>query len=338
MTRTGFLVIACSLALAAPASAIGGLGGGVTNVTGGVTNSGSGATGTVSIVTGTVGGVVGDATGGGSGGTTGGVTDATGGATGAVGGAVGGATGGGTTGGVTGAVGGATGAVGGVVNGATEVVTGGSDAGGVGGAVDGVGGAVGGAAGTVGGIVGGVLGGSTDGNGSGSGGSGGGSTLPTGTLNSLLDTLLGVPAPSTATAGGGPGSTTSYGAASQVGSDHKAPRLSFTILSKIGSIAKTGRIKVRVKANEPSVVGFSALIRPGRALKKAGRVSRELIRVKAVVLAFRRAGTLAVTLELKPAARRNLGKAKDARMALQIWASDVARNQAHRALKRTLKR
>jgi hypothetical protein len=106
-------------------------------------------------------------------------------------------------------------------------------------------------------------------------------------------------------------------------------------------IGRNGRLRLRVKANEPAVVAFSSLIRPGRVRFVHGRplkVSRKLIRVKAVMLAFRRAGTRTITLKLPRAARTRLLRTRDARLALATWAADVARHQARRNVRKTIRR
>jgi hypothetical protein len=67
-------------------------------------------------------------------------------------------------------------------------------------------------------------------------------------------------------------------------------------------------------------------------------VSRKLFKTKATVLAFRRAGKLTIAVKLPKKARAALRRAKTARVSLQTWAVDVARNQTRKDVKRTIKR
>ena len=242
----------------------------------------------------------------------------------------------GTVGGVVGTVTGATG-TGGVVDSTTGTVTS-----------------------TVGGAIDTVLGSAP--------GSSGGS-LPTGTVGDIVDQLLGggsggggTSSGGTTTGGSTSGGSTSGGSTSggstsggsstggvisgpaynaNDGADHTAPSVSYKVLSKLRTAARTGRLRLRVHASEPSVVAFTTLLRPGRARRVHGRpltVDRKLVKIKPVVLAYRKAGSLTVVLKLPKSAKRNLGRTTDARVALQSWATDIARNQTRRDVKRTIKR
>lgn len=199
-----------------------------------------------------------------------------------------------------------------------------------------------------------------------------GGTLPTGTVDTILGTLLGGGTGTTGTTGGGTPTGTgaggtsgsagsggaagsnggsSSGAAGSVvsgpaygaadGKDHRAPALRFTILSKLRQAARSGKLRLRVHSSEPAVVAFTTRIRPGRAVRTHGRparVSSKLIRIKPVVMAFRRSGSVVVVLQLPKRARKSLGHVASARVALQSWTSDLARNQARQNLRRTLRR
>jgi hypothetical protein len=216
------------------------------------------------------------------------------------------------------------------------------------------GGTVGGTTGTVGGTVGGAPGGVITDTGStiagaidgvlGSTPGSGGSTLPSSTVADLVDKLLGGSSSGASSGGGSSPAGSSQGAgfnSSSSSSDKAAPKLRFTILSKLGRAAKTGKLKLRVTANEPAVVAFDGLLRPGQARRVHGKalpVSRKLIRTKTAVLAFRSAGKLTVTVKLPKRGRATLANARTARLSLQVWASDVARNQMRKNVKRTLKR
>jgi hypothetical protein len=250
-----------------------------------------------------------------------------------------------STGTVTGTVGTVTGTVGGVVGTVTGSTGTGSVTDTLGGAIDGVlaaaPGSTGGSlpTGTVGGIIDQLLG---DGGG-GDGSTGGGTTAGGGTTSSGGGSATGGSTTGGSTSGGGSAGGVVSGPAYNAndGADHTAPSVSYKLLSKLRTAAKTGKLRLRVHASEASVVAFTTLLRPGRARRVHGRplaVSRKLIRIKAVVLAFRRAGSLTVVLKLPKSARRNLGRTTDARVALQSWATDVARNQTRRNVKRIIKR
>ena len=219
----------------------------------------------------------------------------------------------------------------------------------LGGAVDGLlpgtGGVITGVTGTVGGAIGGVqdtvtgvvdqtLGGVI-------GGAGG--LLPDGVLNALLGTLLGnsstVPgaANSIVLSGGqvGPGG--------QILLDASAPRSTVTVLSKLKQVGKTGKMKVEIKMNEPGIVAIKSNVRPGAAIKakkgqKTAKVSKKLIKIPQIVLGYRKAGKLTVTVRVSRAAQRTLGKVKDARMSVGTIAVDVYKNQDSENTKLKLKR
>jgi hypothetical protein len=207
------------------------------------------------------------------------------------------------------------------------------------GILPGVGSIVTGVTGTVGGVVsgvqtsltgvvdqtlGGVLGGAT------------GGLLPGNVLNGLLGTLLNnsTAAPGTPGLGnhGGPivlagGSVTPGG----VVVDASAPRPTIKVLSKLKTIGSTGKIRMEISTNEPGVVAVAGNVRPGAATKKAAKRatkhSRALIKVPSLVLGYRRAGKLVVTVKLSRAAQRALGTSKDARMSVGTIAADVFKNQ-----------
>lgn len=219
------------------------------------------------------------------------------------------------------------------------------------GAIIGVVGDLGAATGTTGvtdpitGAVGDVLGAVTGATSGVTGATGGGATgttvpggvVPTGSLDTLLQVLLGV-APAS------PGAAGASGAASQAAGsvlDGQAPILGVRVLSRLRRAARSGHLRLRVTSDEPAVVALSSLLRPGRAMRVHGhtqRISRRLIRVKPIVLALRRAGSLDVVVKLRRAARRNLGRTRSARMAVRMWASDALRNQATAQLRRTVRR
>jgi hypothetical protein len=217
----------------------------------------------------------------------------------------------------------------------------------------GLGGVVTGVTGTVGGVVGGVqttvegvvdqtLGGVL-------GGTGG--LLPIGVLNNLLGTLLtnSTAAPGTPGLGGpnagGPivlsGAQVKPGGAVTV--DASAPRPTVMVLSRLKQVASSGKIKIEVGTNEPGIVAVAGNVRPGDAVKakkgkKTPKHSRALIKIPRIVLAYRKAGKLVVTVRLSRAAQRALGQSKNARMSLGTIGVDVFRNQDSDSTRLTIKR
>ena len=216
------------------------------------------------------------------------------------------------------------------------------------GIVPGVGGVVTGVTGTVGGVVGGVqdtvtglvdqtLGGVLDG--------AVGGLLPDNVLDNLLGTLLsnssGVPG---ATGNGGPivlagGSVTPGG----IVIDASAPRPTVKVLTKLKAIGSSGKMRMEIRTNEPGIVAVAGNVRPGvavKAKKGAKKVahSRKLIKVLSIVLGYRQAGKLVVTVKLSRAAQRTLGKSKDARMSIGTVASDVFKNQDSDSIRLKIKR
>ena len=216
------------------------------------------------------------------------------------------------------------------------------------GIVPGVGGVVTGVTGTVGGVVGGVqdtvtglvdqtLGGVLDG--------AVGGLLPDNVLDNLLGTLLGnssgVPG---ATGNGGPivlagGSVTPGG----IVIDASAPRPTVKVLTKLKAIGSSGKLRMEIKTNEPGIVAVAGSVRPGvvfvkKGAKKGAKHSRKLIKIPSIVLGYRKAGKLTVTVKLSRAAQRTLGKSKDARMSVGTVASDLFKNQDSDNIKLKLKR
>jgi ribosomal protein S9 len=221
----------------------------------------------------------------------------------------------------------------------------------VGGTVGGVlpvgGGVVTETTGTVGGIVTGTTGTVTNTVDQALGGAlGGGGLLPTDALDSLLGSLgivyLNGPAgPAGAGGAGGAAGTTGPGG---LVLDARSPNARFQVLSRLSLIATTGRIGVRVTVDEAGIVAFKGAVRPGktRKLAKGKRalkaVSRKPIKFPSAVLAFRKAGSLRVTIQLSRQSQRRLGKVRDARMSLAVLTADVLRNQGKTTFKRVVKR
>ena len=222
----------------------------------------------------------------------------------------------------------------------------------VNGVLPGTGGVITGVTGTVGGVIGGVqdtvsgvldqtLGGVIG---------GGGGALPDDVIGSLLGTLLANSSAAPGTPGfGGPNAggpiVLSGGTVGPNGIilDASAPRSTVTVLSKLKQVGKTGKMKLRIKTNEPGVVALKSNVRPGATLKakkgkKAAKVSKKLIKIPQIVLGYRKAGTLDVTVKLSRAAQRSLGKVKDAKMSVGTIAVDIYKNQDSENTKLKIKR
>lgn len=220
--------------------------------------------------------------------------------------------------------------VGGVVTTVTGTVGGGGVVGGgVGGVEDSVTGDL--LSGTLGGVTGGGGGATTD-------------LLPVDALTPLLGSVLGSGTPGFGGVGGpivlSGGKVTPGGAIV----DAAAPRPSVRVLSKLRSIGRTGRMRLQVVTDEPGIVALTGNVRPGQAVgtrKARGSAvqhSRKLIKVPSMVLGYRRAGKLVVTVKLSRAAQRTLGRSRNARISVGTVAADLFRNQDADRSKLTIKR
>jgi hypothetical protein len=222
----------------------------------------------------------------------------------------------------------------------------------VNGILPGTGGVITGVTGTVGGVIGGVqdtVSGALDQTLGGVLGGGGGA-LPDDILGSLLGTLLANSSAAPGTPGfGGPNAggpiVLSGGTVGPNGVvlDASAPRSTVTVLSKLKQVGQTGKMKLRIKTNEPGVVALASNVRPGATVKakkgaKTAKVSKKLIKIPQIVLGYRKAGTLDVTVKLSRAAQRSLGKVKDAKMSVGTIAVDVWKNQDSENTKLKIKR
>ncbi len=197
-----------------------------------------------------------------------------------------------------------------------------------------VGGVIGGVEGTVSGVLdqtlGGVIGGGTG-------------ALPDDVLGSLLGTLLA----NSSTAPGAPNSIVlsggTIGPNGQILLDASAPRSTVKVLSKLKQVGRSGKMKLEIKTDEPGIVAIRSAVRPGAAIKakkgqKAVKISKKLIKIPQIVLGYRRAGKLAVTVRVSRAAQRTLGKVRAAKMSVGTIAVDVWKNQDSASTKLNLKR
>jgi hypothetical protein len=126
--------------------------------------------------------------------------------------------------------------------------------------------------------------------------------------------------------------------------DGRPPVTKVKVLSKLRQVGGAGKLRLRISSDEPSVVAVGGTIRPGIRRKLATRkaraqaYSRKPIRFPAVVLAYRKAGALTVTIQFSRAAQKTLNRARNARTSVALVAVDVARNQLSRTAKATVKR
>ncbi len=174
-------------------------------------------------------------------------------------------------------------------------------------------------------------------------------SCPTTSSAQLLGTLLGNSSAAPGTPGfGAPGAggpiVLSGGRVGPGGVvlDASAPRSTVKVLSKLKQVGKSGKMKLEIKTNEPGVIALASTVRPGAAVKakngSKAKVSRKLIKIPQIVLGYRKAGKLTVTVRVSRAAQRTLGKVKDARMSVGTIAVDVFKNQASENTKLKLKR
>ena len=217
------------------------------------------------------------------------------------------------------------------------------------GVLPGVGGVVTGVTGTVGGVVGGVqdsvtglvdqtLGGVLEG--------GVGGLLPDTVLDNLLGTLLGNSSGVPGASGNGAPIVLSGGTVTTANGiilDASAPRPTVTVLTKLKKIGSGGKLRMEIKTNEPGIVAVAGSVRPGvefvkKGAKKSAKHSRKVIKIPSIVLGYRKAGKLTVTVKLSRAAQRTLGKSKDARMSVGTVASDLFKNQDSDSVKLKIKR
>jgi hypothetical protein len=145
-----------------------------------------------------------------------------------------------------------------------------------------------------------------------------------------------------AAAGSGPAAPPATGdGASASASDSTAPTATLKVVSHFVTLAKSGKVRLRVTLSEPGVVALGGSLRPGPGVKRHGharRVSRAVVRLPSSVLGYRSPGALDVDVALPAAARRALRHAAGVRFSLQATAVDLAHNQSEATLKRQLDR
>ena len=152
-----------------------------------------------------------------------------------------------------------------------------------------------------------------------------GAAAPPPAIGSLLDSV----APTSPPTSSGP---PAVGApvTPAVALDTRAPTVRLTVRSRLRRVLATRRLKLRVAADEASVVALAVTAR--------GRRVRRVLRFAPVLLAFRAAGSVTTTLRLTRAQRRALRRARSVRLTVRVFAVDVARNQATSQVRRRVRR
>ena len=163
--------------------------------------------------------------------------------------------------------------------------------------------------------------------------------LPTGTIDDLLGAagLAGLNGANGAN--GQPGVTVLPNGTVVV--DSRAPLTKVTVVNRNRTVGRNGKLRLQISSDEPSVVALVGTVRPGRAWKLHGRAkklhSRKAIKIPKVVLAYRTAGALRLTIQFSRAAQRNIRHSYNSSVKLTLVAVDVARNQVTRKLNRVVK-
>jgi hypothetical protein len=218
------------------------------------------------------------------------------------------------TGTVTGTVTDPTGTVGSVIDTVTGTVN------------DTTGGATGGITGTVGGTIDQVLGGTLG-------------SLPTGTIDDLLGAAGLAGKDGAAGANGAPGVTVLPDGTVVV--DKRPPNTKVKVLDRNRKVGKNGKLRLQISSDEPSVVALVGSVKPGRAYTLRGSAkkhhSRKAVKIPKVLLAYRKAGALRLTIQFSRSAERNIRHSYNSTVRLSLVAVDVARNQVTRKLNRVVR-
>jgi hypothetical protein len=123
--------------------------------------------------------------------------------------------------------------------------------------------------------------------------------------------------------------------------DRRAPVTKVTVLNRNRKVGRSGKLRLQISSDEPSVVALVGSVRPGRAWRLHGRAakrhSRKAITIPRVVLAYRTAGALRLTIQFSRRAQRNIRQSYNSSLRLTLVAADVARNQVTRKLNRIVK-
>jgi hypothetical protein len=161
-------------------------------------------------------------------------------------------------------------------------------------------------------------------------------TLPTGTI----DDLLGAAGLNGANGANGASGVTVLPDGTVV-VDKRPPNTTVKVLDRNGKVGRSGKLRLQIASDEPSVVALVGSVKPGRAWKLHGRAkklhSRKAIKIPKVMLAYRKAGALRLTIQFSRRAQRNIRGSYNSSVRLSLFAVDVARNQVTRKLNRVVK-
>ena len=123
--------------------------------------------------------------------------------------------------------------------------------------------------------------------------------------------------------------------------DRRAPVTKVTVLNRNRTVGRSGKLRLQIASDEPSVVALVGSVRPGKAWrlhgKAAKRHSRKAITIPRVVLGYRTPGALRLTIQFSRRAQHNIRQSYNSSLKLTVVALDVARNQVTRKLNRIVK-
>jgi hypothetical protein len=120
--------------------------------------------------------------------------------------------------------------------------------------------------------------------------------------------------------------------------DKRPPATTVKVLNRNRTVGRNGKLSLKITSDEPSVVALVGTVKPGRAWHARGKShSRKTIKMPKVVLAYRNAGALKLTIQFASRAQRNIRRSFNSTMKLSLVAVDVARNQVTRKMTRIVK-
>jgi hypothetical protein len=120
--------------------------------------------------------------------------------------------------------------------------------------------------------------------------------------------------------------------------DKRPPTTTVNVLTRNRTVGRNGKLSLKVTSDEPSVVALVGTVKPGRKWHTRGKShSRKTIKIPKVVLAYRNAGALKLTIQFSRRAQRNIKRSFNSTMKLSLVAVDVARNQVTRKMRRVVK-
>jgi hypothetical protein len=163
-------------------------------------------------------------------------------------------------------------------------------------------------------------------------------TLPAGTVDDLLG-AAGLAGKDGTNGAAGPGVKVLPDGTIVV--DKRAPVTQVKVLDRNRKVGRNGKLRLQISSDEPSVVALIGTVKPGRAYHLHGRKlkqhSRKSVKLPKVVLAYRKAGALRLTIQFSRRAQRNIRGSYNSTVRLSLVAVDVARNQVTRKLHRVVK-